>query len=240
MAERNIDFAALARALLDRAPMLLSHWLPGGRTEGHEYIGPSKAKGGIGDSLKVNLATGAWAYFAGDPSTDVGMDLTSLYAWLHNLNNGQAARELMNELGWQQASAPAGPVRRPSGVPAPAPTPVAAATEEAGPRKSMWRAVVPVPDHAPPAEVKHWHYQAPDFTWSYTFNGALYGYVVRFKTSTGGKEVLPLTWCVDEGDDRGTQRWHWKQWEEPRPLYVPAGSLSADARPVVLVEGKDG
>jgi putative DNA primase/helicase len=51
--------------------------------------------------------------------------------------------------------------------------------------------------------------------------------------------VMPFTWCVDDSDGRGTQRWHWKQWEAPRPLYVPATLLSGEHRlPVVLVEGE--
>lgn len=238
-----IDFAALGRALLDRAYTLVPQWLPGGkiaRSGDHDEYVCADLSGGKGGSCSVNMGSGAWADFAGD---DKGGDLISLYAAVRGLNNGQAARELMNEMGWQPASAPAGPVRRPSGVPAPAPAPVAAAAEAAsdaaGPRKTMWRAVVPVPAHAPAPDFKHWHYQAPEATWEYRFDGALYGHVTRFKTSTGGKEVLPLTWCVDDSDNRGTQRWHWKQWDEPRPLYVPASTLSTDrSLPVVVVEGE--
>jgi hypothetical protein len=48
---------------------------------------------------------------------------------------------------------------------------------------------------------------------------------------------------VDESDSRRTCRWHWKQWDAPRPLYVPATLLSAFDHdnvplPVVLVEGE--
>lgn len=232
-----IDFAGLAAALLDRAPTLVPQWLPGGVQRGHEWV-CADLGGGRGGSFSVNLVTGAWADFAGD---DRGGDLVSLYAAIHGLNNGQAARALMAELGWQQAAAPAGPVQRPSGVPAPTPTPPAeAAAQAAGAsRRSMWKAVVPVPAHAPAPDFKHWHYAEPEATWEYRFEGQLYGYVARFRTSTGGKEVLPFTWCVDECDGRGTQRWHWKQWEQPRPLFVPATLLSADlSLPVVLVEGE--
>ena len=92
---------------------------------------------------------------------------------------------------------------------------------------------------APPADFKHWHYTQVAGSWEYRFEGQLYGHVVRFATSDGGKEIPPHTWCVDESDSAGTCRWHWKQWDEPRPLYVPATLLRARRRtPVVLVEGE--
>lgn len=239
MTSSVIDFAALAGALLDRAPTLVAQWLQGGVQRGHEWV-CGDLSGGEGESLSVNLVTGRWADFAGN---DKGGDLISLYAAIHGLNNGQAARELMDQLGWQQAPAVAGAVRRPSGVPAPAPTPAAdAAADAAGAattRRTMWRAVSPVPPQATAPDFKHWHYAEPEATWEYKFEGVLYGYVARFRTSTGGKEVLPFTWCVDESDGRGTQRWHWKQFEQPRPLFVPATLLSADCSlPVVVVEGE--
>ncbi len=228
-----IDFGALAAALLDRAEVLVPQWLPGGRRRGHEWV-CGDLGGGEGESLSVNLVTGLWCDFA---SGDKGGDLTSLYAAKEGLNNGQAARQLMAELGWRQPQASA---HQAAPGPAPAPAQAPADAEPAtGPRKTMWRAVAPVPANAPAPDFKHWHYSEPEATWEYRFEGALWGYVARFRTSTGGKEVLPFTWCVDESDGRGTQRWHWKQWEVPRPLFVPATLLSADLQlPVVLVEGE--
>lgn len=262
-----IDFADLAAALLQRAPQLLPQWLPGGQFKGHEYV-CADLGGGEGGSLSVNVNTGVWADFAGD---DRGGDLISLYAAIHNLNQGQAARQLMAELGWQRAG-PAS-VQTPAPRDAlptrslaerfaekglappdaaegdgagggddgpPMPPPVDADTPGPGKRKSVWRAIAPVPVYAPPADFRHWHYTDVAASWEYRFEGVLYGHVVRFNTSDGGKEILPHTWCVDESDARGTQRWHWKQWDSPRPLYVPATLLSGTPRdvPVVLVEGE--
>lgn len=256
MADRSsdpIDFADLARALLDRAETLVPQWLPGGRRNGAEWVCGDLA-GGPGGSCSVNLLTGAWADFSGD---DRGGDLISLYAAIHNLNQGQAARRLMGELGWQRPQqAPARGAGRsakhsgadmPLGETRPEPPPAddepGAAVDArplGGHRRSVWRAIVPVPAHAPPADFRHWHYTEVAGSWEYRFEGQLYGHVVRFATSDGGKEILPHTWCVDEGDARGTQRWHWKQWDEPRPLYVPATLLSGTPCdvPVVLVEGE--
>lgn len=111
---------------------------------------------------------------------------------------------------------------------------------ERAPRKSDWRAVVPVPAHAPPAVFEHRYRGPSEATYEYRFEGELLGYVCRFTTSQGERQFIPLTWCVDRRDDRGLSRWHWKLWEDPRPLYVPAGSLSEDlAHPVLLVEDEE-
>ena len=99
MAEfKPIDFADLARALLDRAETLVPQWLPGGSRKGAEWV-CGDLGGGAGGSCSVNLGSGVWADFSGE---DRGGDLISLYAAINNLNQGQAARQLMGELGWQQ------------------------------------------------------------------------------------------------------------------------------------------
>lgn len=260
-----IDFADLAAALLQRAETLVPQWLPGGRFAGAEYVCADLC-GGAGRSCSVNCRSGRWADFSSD---ERGNDLISLYAAVRQLGQAEAARELMAELGWQRHAAPAAPAPKINMPPAgPHEPPLEAYADDAparggegagavddggavapppGPgepaakRRSMWRPVVPVPEHAPAPDFKHWHYTDADRAgaWEYRFGPLLYGWVVRFRTSTGGKEILPLTWCVDERDNRGTQRWHWHQWAEPRPLYVPATLLSADASlAVVVVEGE--
>lgn len=237
---RPIDFAALADVLLGRAGTVLPMWLPGGVSRGHEYV-CAGLEGGEGRSLSVNVKTGAWADFASD---ERGGDLTSLYAAIHGLTMGQAARQLMADFGLAP-SAPTPP--RPQSAPAAADDappwldePPGATPEPDGPRnakrKSIWRAITPVPPGAPAPTFRHWHYTDVQASWEYRRGDDLLGYVVRYATSDGGKEILPHTWCVDESDGRGTQRWHWKQWDEPRPLYLPAGVCLHDT--VVLVEGE--
>jgi putative DNA primase/helicase len=232
-----IDFASLAEALLARAEQLVSLWLPNGMRRGHEWV-CGGLDGGAGESLSVNLTNGRWADFAHDG--DKGGDLTSLYAAINGLNNGQAAARLMDELGWKRApvQAPAPPPRSPAPAAEPA---VPSQRDEA---ETRWRVVLPVPEHAPKPTFQHHSRKLDTLTasWEYRFGDVLYGYVARWQTSDGGKEVLPLTWCEDtqEGPGQGTQRWHWKQWPVPRPLYVPATLLAADPAlvPVVLVEGE--
>jgi len=241
VAERGvIDFAGLAHALLQQAESLVPQWLPGGDIRGHEYV-CADLGGGKGGSLSVNLNTGVWCDFGG-ADTDRGGDLTSLFAAIHGIDQASAARELMSMLGLQRVPAMQTPARAASGADQRPEVPPAddGAPVPAAKRKSMWRPIVPVPKDAPACDFWHWEYKNVEATWAYEFEGVLHGHVARFRTSDGGKEVVPYTWCVDESDGRGTRRWHQKQWDLPRPLFVPATLLSGDPAivPVVLVEGE--
>ncbi len=260
MTRRTIDFVGLAAALLDRAHALVPQWLPSGvERNGRWYVGDFD--GGPGESANVNLATGQWIDNAA-PDDDKGGDLISLYARLHGLNNGQAALQLMDLMGWQhyepERLALQAPARETDAQPQaddgliPAPGP-AARPEPKPKRPPRWRPIVPVPKHAPAPEFKFgykdakrgnaWVELQATRTWEYRFEGELYGHVARFeRVNSDGqlvKDTVALTWCENLEDGRGTCRWHWKQWEEPRPLYVPAALLSADlSLPVVVVEGE--
>lgn len=146
------------------------------------------------------------------------------------------------------SSAGAGTGERATVGPAPA--------NAASAKGQKWRPVVPVPAHAKRPEkfiwgfrekreggATVWHELEAVKVWPYEVDGELWGYVARFEriNSKGEKvkETLPYTWCEDTEDGRGLCRWHWKQWEDPRPLYLPIGQLSGDiSLPVVLVEGE--
>lgn len=230
-----INFVALADALLSRADTLVAAWLPGGVQRGHEYVCASLS-GGTGTSCSVNLVNGKWSDFANE---DRGGDLVSLYAAINGLTMGKAAVQLAREEGLEDVAgvqpARAGSPSEPPRAPRPAPAPVAKPKEDEG-----WKTVTPVPDMAPAATFKHQFRAASDIehTASYIIDGKLYGYVVRFRTSDGGKDTLPYTWCTSARD--GASRWHWKTWDEPRPLYLPAGTsgIAAPGATVILVEGE--
>jgi predicted P-loop ATPase len=212
---------ALADALLHRAHTLLSQWIPGGHMEGHEYVGPSRRSGGVGDSLKVNTTNGRWAYFAGDDS-DSGGDLVSLYAWLNNLPQGKAALQLMDELGWQRSrtAAPAGSDAAagtsawhadvpPDDEAAPAPAaPSPAPAPDAPPpapvaRQERWVSVLPVPPHAKPPrsfvfafkneKLGAWQEIEAAKVWEYRFERELFGYVCRFERFNSSGELTKDT-----------------------------------------------
>ena len=224
-----IKFAELADALLARATTLVPAWLPGGRINGHEYVCGS-LQGGSGSSLSVNLTTGQWADFASD---EKGGDLISLYAACHGLTMGKAALTVARDEGLEdvagvQRDANHQRVERPEPPPAPA-----------KPRSDEgWRTVTPVPAHAPAPHFKHYSRPATDIMRKseYALGDAVYGYVVRFATSDGGKDDLPFTWCESTKD--GTSSWKWKQFDEPRPLYLPSKTLGTGGETIIVVEGE--
>jgi putative DNA primase/helicase len=225
-----IRFGDLAAALLSRAELLLPKWLPGGRVDGHEY-NCDNLQGGRGDSTSVNLTTGRWADFAGGDD-ERGADLLSLYRSIHGISTmAAAALQVAAEEGLQDvAGIVHGAAAKP---PAPRPAPPPARPRE----QEGWRSVTPVPAIAPAATFKHHARTADDIVHvsEYRIGEELYGYVVRFRTSDGGKDDLPYTWCMSARD--GACRWHWKTWDEPRPLYFPGQALPG-GRTVILVEGE--
>jgi putative DNA primase/helicase len=242
----DIKYAELADALLDRIDQLLPKWLPGGVVKNGEYFVLSVFRHEKTPSLSVRVSgenAGCWRDHGGDA---LGGDLISLYAAIHGFigQQGKAAAQVAREEGLEDVAGlvtkrgDASVVPRPA-LSAPAPKPVAHKSDEG------WRTVVPVPANAAAPTFKHQYRVAEDIehTATYRIDDQLFGYVVRFRTSDGGKETLPYTWCTSAKD--GCSRWHWRQWEEPRPLYFPGGVsplLAGDADgsmpTVILVEGE--
>jgi len=227
-----IKFRELADALLAHAETLVPAWLPGGRREGHEYKCGS-LRGGDGHSTSVNLVNGRWADFA---TGEQGGDLLSLYAAVEGLSMARAALLVARDEGLEDVAG----IVRGSSQPA-EPRPVRVAPPPAAPKPrdpEGWTSVVPVPAHAP--EPTFWHHarKRDDLVHLAEYRHGpdrLMGFVARFRTSDGGKDTLPYTWAQSARD--GACKWHWKTWDEPRPLYFPAHALPG-TRTVVLVEGE--
>lgn len=236
-----IRFQELAAALLDRAHQLVPAWLPGGQRRGHEWVCGSLS-GGSGDSCQVNIQTGRWADFA---TEDRGGDLVSLYGAIHGLTPGKAALQVAREEGLEDVAGvrPEHPgATRTQRAARPEPP---AEPPPSNPDKEVWRPCTPVPEFAPQPSFRHYHRAVEDITYTaaYRHDGHLLGYTVRFRTSDGGKDVIPYTWCISERD--GAAKWQWKQWDEPRPLYLAGGRSVKAAQgdsgappTVVLVEGE--
>jgi putative DNA primase/helicase len=231
-----IKFDALAKELLSRAESLLEQWLPGGVRRGHEYVCGS-VHGGEGTSCSVNINTGMWADFS---SGEKGGDLISLYAASNDLSSGKAAVQVARDYGLEDI---AGVTRAREGdMPAEhAPKPLPEAKTSKPKTDEGWATVRPVPAMAPAPTF--WHFERNSdkgkdiigHTAEYRVGDELHGYVVRFITSTGGKDTLPHTWCVSSRD--GTAQWKWKTWDDPKPLYFPSHNLP-NGKTVVLVEGE--
>lgn len=217
---------AAALACLDR---LVAEWLPGGKLVNGEWqaLNPRRADGHTG-SFSINTRTGVWADFATD---DKGADPVSLYAYLFTSDGqGQACRALAERLGIEiQGANMATPPK--TGTPPP----------EAEPKpekpRTWWVPVLPAPEDAPALPRAHPVLGLPERVWTYRdAAGQVMGYVYRFRTSEGGKEVLPLVWARHVKS--GKTEWRWLSWAEPRPLY---GLDRLAARPeatVLLVEGE--
>jgi hypothetical protein len=98
--QHQIDFDGINRAALAALPGLLARWLPGGRRQGGEYVAvnPRRPDARPG-SFKINLRTGRWGDFAIEAR---GGDPVSLAAYLFDMRQGQAAREIARTLGLSQ------------------------------------------------------------------------------------------------------------------------------------------
>ena len=95
--DQGIDFAAVNAAALAALPVLAARWAPNGRRSGSEWVAlnPTRADNNPG-SFKINLRTGRWADFA---TGDKGGDVISLAAYLAQLPQLQAARQLASMFG---------------------------------------------------------------------------------------------------------------------------------------------
>jgi predicted P-loop ATPase len=233
MARASIPFKQIADSALSSIDTLLSRWLPGGKTQSGEYkvTNPNRADNRVG-SFSINMRTGKWGDFA---TNDAGNDLISLYAYLEGLDQKEAAIEVADQIGF---TLPNG-VRPDDSKPRQKPVIDTATIKQAKPKEeSPWHPVTPVPDSAEDAPLAHPNRGLPAAKWAYKDTaGQLLGYVYRFNTSDGGKETLPLTYCVNA--DTGKHEWRWMQWTAPnRPLY---GLDRLAAKPdayVLLVEGE--
>jgi putative DNA primase/helicase len=157
-----IDFKGIAADLLSRASDVLAQWFPDGKLRGREFVVGS-LNGEPGESLSINVDTGVWKDFAGGEG---GADLISLYAKMHGIGNGEAARRLQ------------GP---------------ATSAKSTAKRGAKPKATAPPPGTPAPA-MAHWQHGKPTMTWCYRdAKGEPINYVARYNTP-GGKEVVPWSW----------------------------------------------
>ena len=188
-------------------------------------------------SFKVNPAKGFYHCFGCDAHGDAIKFLRE-YEGLSFLD---ACRALGADVPELNTTPPAGSQRaaKPAETDHPAePSELAAASAGSEKKKrTEWEPVLPVPSDAPAPPVAHIKRGKPSCTWTYRdAEGRVLGYVWRFEKSTGGKEVLPLSWCRHAVT--GAHEWHGVSFAKPRPMY---GLDRLAARPeatVLLVEGE--
>lgn len=220
----NTTIAFVAQSL-DPAT-LIPAWLPNGKQDGDEWVAlnPRRADKHLG-SFRINLKTGLWADFA---TNDKGGDLVSLYAYLHGINNGQAAKELAETHGLTTVldNNQAPPEYKPKVA-----------------KKSAWQPIVPPPDFAlatRPATYKHFvkgevdREYTPAEVYEYQdINGTPLFWVYRIEKENG-KETIPVCFCENE---QGLKQWRYRAPLPPHSLYrLPELRLPKDL--FVLVEGE--
>ena len=146
--------------------------------------------------------------------------------------NGDAIRFLQEHQGlsFRDAVAQLGGALPAAANAAPAPLPARAP-------RTPWVALPCAPTGAPDHPKAHVKRGRPERSWAYRgAGGELLGVVLRFTTSDGGKEVLPIVWA--RHSVTGAEEWRWMAFAEPRPLF---GLDALKARPdatVLLVEGE--
>ena len=163
-----IDFDSINARLLSDYLGTLKQWLPNGKKIGPNWCVGSLA-GEPGESLKIHARKGAWSDFA---TGDKGGDPVSLYAAIHGIGQGEAAKRLGGTT--QQA-----PVKK-----SPEPT----ETE-----------LDPVLD--PPEDMPNPKLPACSARYTYrNAAGNVLGFICRIDTE-GGKKLIPRTpWYDDRGD----------------------------------------
>jgi len=216
------SFTDVAKAALADAERLVPQWLPGGVKVGPEWKCGS-LDGEAGSSMSVNLVKGVWSDFA---TGEGGADLIDLYAAIFTSGDKVAAlRELAEKLRVLPESDSA-----PKRTPAPA-------SKEASKPRSSWIPILPVPEGASAPPRANRYRGIPDAIWTYNDRqGRLLGYVCRFTTSDGGKDITPLVYAKNTNAHGDRYDWHWMHFPEPRPLY--GLDRLGDEKPVLLVEGE--
>lgn len=208
----SVDFDRINDAARGCLESLLHAWFPAGKREGPEWKVGS-LQGEPGRSLSISLRTGVWKDFSSDEG---GSDPISLLAAIRGCDQAKAARELdeLLQLGEFQKREPA---------------PAVSKTEE-------WEALPHAPASAPPAKFDHFKHGAPSAVWTYRdAEGRVIGYVCRFDLGNGKKDVCPISWCRNS---EGRERWKWKSFPKPRPLYGLDELAAKPSAPVLVVEGE--
>lgn len=182
--------------------------------QGAEYVACCPFHSEASPSFKVNRAKQIYHCFGCGANGDAIKFLQE--------HQGLSFIDAVKQLGGDlPASANTAPVQAPAKVAA----------------RSPWVAMPGVPAGAPEHPKAHVKRGLPERTWMYRgASGELLGVVMRFKTSGGGKEVLPVVW--GRNTETGAEEWRWMAFAEPRPLYGLDRLAANPEATVLVVEGE--
>ena len=189
----------------------------------YSALNPTRDDRKIG-SFVINTETGLWCDFS---TNDKGGDIISLIAYIKNLSQLDAAKELNDFLGL-------------SGLPATQLNQQPIKTPETKP-KNDWEAMLPIPDDALNSCPKqHYKNGIPSYTWEYkNANKKLLMKIMRFDVTEGGehdKTYAPLIYVKEMNSGRST--WQWKQIPDNRPLYGLDDLAQNPSKHILLTEGE--
>lgn len=229
----------VASAALGSIDSVLSQWLPGGKREGDEYLplNPKRSDSKPG-SFSINLHTGKWSDFA---TSDKGLDLVSLVAYLEGETQLKAAKRLAAFLGIKSGTNnPPKPARSDS-KPSSNSKPSAEHKELNGVKNpggdgDGWQCVMPIPDKAPRPPAAHPKHGKPSKRYPYhDKDGRINFYHDRFDKPKGEKKQFsPLTlW-----EKNGRREWRFKAPPGLRPLYGLPSLLQYPDANCWFVEGE--
>ena len=118
--------------------------------------------------------------------------------------------------------------------------PLPAPAEKKDEEREKWQPIVPVPEYAEKSmNFAHGYRKPEDLLFKSVFRdggGRVLGGVARFRKSDGSKLDMPYTFC--ENVETGVQKWCWRGWDNPRPLYGLDALAAAPDAPVLVVEGE--
>lgn len=118
--------------------------------------------------------------------------------------------------------------------------PLPAPAEKKDEEREKWQPIVPVPEYAEKSmNFAHGYRKPEDLVFKSVFRdgcGRVLGGVARFRKSDGSKLDMPYTFC--ENVETGVQKWCWRGWDNPRPLYGLDALAAAPDAPVLVVEGE--
>jgi len=151
---------------------------------------------------------------------DKGGDLVSLAAYIWDMKQGEAAKELGERLGMRPDDAAPPSSRRP-----------------AQPADGL-ACIMPMPKDAPPPHAAHPKHGKPSKRWAYrAADGVPCFYHDRYEPRREGerKQFAPLTLWREKS---GRMDWKWKAPATPRPIYGQPELARRPDAPVCIVEGE--
>ena len=198
-------------------------WLPNGKQHGPEWVSLNPKRPGdtrLG-SFSINLETGIWSDFADQNAS--GGDAVSLYAYLFDLTQSEAAIRILKDAGIDIETKPVNSTQSTQYK--------AASGEHKSNSKRKYDTIYPVPPGAGTPPLKHRTYGEPSMTWTYRdANGNVLFYICRYDKEGERKQFTPWSYT--------TEGWRCIGHDEPRPLYNLDLLAQNRDKDVLIVEGE--